>query len=203
MPWYTGYGNTGGGGGSGATQLDELTDISNTPGSAGQVLISNADGSYSFVDNVDVSSVIDDAVNPGDAEAGSTAYSVDKIDALIAAIPTGSGGATISRTASEAISTGQIVSVSDTAMQLADASAGSYKPAAGFVTASVANAATGEVTVAGATFTVDAPVYLGKTPGEVTQDITGYSSGDIIQELGVALSATIFLWQPKAAVALS
>ena len=119
------------------------------------------------------------------------------------------GGATISRTASEAISAGQIVSVSDTAMQLADASAGSYKPAAGFVTASVANAATGdvnltgEVTVAGATFAVDAPVYLGKTPGEVTQDIAGYSSGDIVQELGVALSATIFLWQPKAAVTLS
>jgi hypothetical protein len=37
------------------------------------------------------------------------------------------------------------------------------------------------------------PVFLGLTPGSITQDVSGYVSGQVVQELGLAVNPTTIL----------
>lgn len=69
------------------------------------------------------------------------------------------------------------------------------KPVHGYVKAGAAAAANASVYFEGrmtglAGLTVGAPQFLGKTAGLMTADVSTYVSGNVVQEIGVAVSAT-------------
>jgi hypothetical protein len=115
-----------------------------------------------------------------------------------------SGAGTITATASEALIAGP-VNVYDNAGTLsirkADATAGSVKPANAFVKAAVSSGTADVVAYRQGNLTglsgltSGAAVFLGKTPGTFTSDVSAYAGGDFVQPLGMAVSATQVLFE--------
>jgi hypothetical protein len=131
-----------------------------------------------------------------------TAYTYDPTGAGIAGAPTGPLAGVI---ASEDLAAGDLVNLwSDsgvTKMRAADATDGS-RPAHGYVSAAVATGDSGyfygPATVNGAMngLTPGATYYLSTTAGEATTSPPS-ADGNMIQEVGQALSATELLFNPK------
>jgi hypothetical protein len=110
-------------------------------------------------------------------------------------MPAGIGAATQSATASEALAAGDFVNIFDNAgspnVRKADSS--NNRPASGFVLAAVANAATASVTLGGMNNArsglIPGSLYFLGVAGAPTTAAPS-TVGQIIQELGVASSAT-------------
>lgn len=144
----------------------------------------------------------DTSAGAGDAGKIPALNSAGVLD--ITLFPAGIGQASQTFTASEALSAGAIVNIFTSGARNANATDGS-KPGIGFVNASVASAATATVyfpgsIVTGLTgLTIGAPVYLGTTSGQATGTApTG--SGNLVQHLGYALTATSFIFSPTPGV---
>lgn len=123
-----------------------------------------------------------------------------KIDSTM--MPSGIGADAKSMTASESISAGDIVNVHDSSgakVRKADATTSS-KSAVGFAPSSIASSATGTINFEGtitglSSLTIGATYYLATTAGGITTTPpTG--SGQIVQKVGVALSATELSFEP-------
>jgi hypothetical protein len=139
----------------------------------------------------------------GSASAGDIVAlnSAGQIDATM--LGAASGEASISATASEAISAGAIVNVYNNAgtvsVRNADNTAAG-KEATGFALAAIANGATGTVTLQGVVtglsgLTPGAYQFLGTVGGLVSAAPT--ASGSITQIVGTALSATSVMFRPS------
>lgn len=122
------------------------------------------------------------------------------IDATM--MPPGIGADAKTFTASEAIAAGDIVHIHDSSgakVRKADATT-SGKPAVGFAQSAIANGASGTVTFEGVLtglsgLTIGAAYYLGTTAGTITATPpTG--SGNIVQKIGTAISATELSFEP-------
>lgn len=127
-----------------------------------------------------------------------------KIDATM--MPAGIGADTKSLTASEAISAGDIVNIHDSTgakARKADATS-SGKHAVGFAPSAIANGASGTVqfegTISGLSgLTIGATYYLSTTAGGITTTApTG--AGQIVQKVGVAISATELSFEPGTVI---
>jgi hypothetical protein len=117
--------------------------------------------------------------------------------------------ATVTMIASETISAGQFVSIhasSGAKIRKANAT-DDTKPVNGFAAAGIASAAAGAMTVPGnvitglSGLTPGAIYYLDTTAGAIT-DTPPSGSGNLVQEVGVALSATSLLFNPKKGLTL-
>lgn len=123
-------------------------------------------------------------------------------------MPVGVGADTVSLTASEALSAGAFVNIwnnSGTAnVRNADGST-TGKWAHGFVLAAVSSSASGTVYLSGLNTSVTGatvgPVYLSTTPGSSTSTAPS-SSGQTLQLLGVATSATSIQFTPGVPIYL-
>lgn len=122
------------------------------------------------------------------------------IDATM--MPPGIGADAKTFTASEAIAAGDIVNIHDATgakCRKADATT-SGKPAVGFAQSAIANGASGTITFEGVLtglsgLTTGATYYLGTTAGAITATApTG--SGNIVQKVGTAISATELSFEP-------
>ena len=118
-------------------------------------------------------------------------------------LPAGVGRETFRATASEAISAGDLVNthVVNNALRIrkADASLEDGK-AVGFVLANVANAAEGTVYITGsntaaANMVPGRTYYLSQVAGKVIANAPA-GAGEIVQEVGVAVTATELAFQP-------
>lgn len=127
-----------------------------------------------------------------------------KIDSTM--MPSGVGSDAKSMTASEAISAGDIVNVHDSSgakVRKADATT-SAKSAVGFAPSAIANGASGTInfegTITGLSgLTIGATYYLATTAGTITATPpTG--SGNAVQKVGVAISATELSFEPGTIV---
>lgn len=123
-----------------------------------------------------------------------------KIDSTM--MPSGVGSDSKSMTASEAISAGDVVNIHDSSgakVRKADATTSS-KSAVGFAPSAIASSATGTIqfegTITGLSgLTIGATYYLATTAGGITTTPpTG--SGQVVQKIGVALSATELSFEP-------
>jgi hypothetical protein len=106
-------------------------------------------------------------------------------------------------TAGEAISAGDLISIiEDTGAKVvkADATNGTARRAMGYAPSSIADAADGTVRLGNGVITglsgltIGARYYLSKTAGDVTDDVSSFSGGDIIQPVGYAKSATELIY---------
>lgn len=130
-----------------------------------------------------------------------------KIDSTM--MPTGIGSDSLTMTASEALSAGNIVNIHDSTgakARKADATA-TGKEAIGFVTAGISSSATGTVyfegTITGlSSLTPGARYYLSTTPGAVTSTPPS-SAGNVVQYIGTALSATELSFEPGEPIELA
>lgn len=125
-------------------------------------------------------------------------------------MPVGIGADTALISASEALAAGDLVNLWTDAgtvkARKADATT-TGKEAVGFVTASVASGTDATVyfdgTISGLTgLTPGARCYLATTAGGVTTTAPS-GAGNIVQEVGYALSATSLTFEPKASVKLA
>lgn len=115
-------------------------------------------------------------------------------------MPTGLGADTQVLTASEALSAGDLVNVWSNAgvfaVRKADATSVG-KPADGYVLSSVSSGAPATVygtgTNTGVSGLSPGRVYLSSTAGGITQDVSTYTGGKVIQDVGFA-SASGELW---------
>lgn len=135
--------------------------------------------------------------------ASSGASDAGKIIALNASgdldasmLPPGIGADTVTVTASEALAAGDFVNVYDSSgakARKADASTAG-KPANGFVLASVSNGASATVYVAGTNNSVSGgtvgPVFLSATVAGGFTSTAPSGTGQVVQQLGVCVSAT-------------
>ena len=131
-----------------------------------------------------------------------------KLDTSV--MPTGIGADTKALTASENLAAGDLVNVwNDTGtvkVRKADATSPS-KRAHGFVLSSVSSAATATVyfegTITGlSSLTLGATYFLGTTAGVATATATT-TAGHIVQQVGVAVSATELSFEPQQPVELA
>ncbi|CAB4185101.1 hypothetical protein UFOVP1492_118 [uncultured Caudovirales phage] len=132
-----------------------------------------------------------------------------KLDATF--MPTGFGADTRTVTAGETLAAGDLIYLNGSgAAMKADANAPA-KAAIGFVLSGIANAATGTAyfgsgIIAGQSgLTPGAPYFLSNTS---TGDFALYASltlvsGDIVQKVGAALSATELYFEPEAIIVIS
>lgn len=127
-----------------------------------------------------------------------------KIDSTM--MPNGIGSDAKTMTASEAISAGDIVNVHDSSgakVRKADATTSS-KHAVGFAPSAIANGASGTINFEGtitglSALTIGATYYLHTTAGGITTTApTG--SGQVVQKVGVAISATELSFEPGTVV---
>jgi hypothetical protein len=127
-----------------------------------------------------------------------------KLDTTL--LPSGLGADSKVMTAIEAIAARDFVNVTATGIRKADAS--NDRPAHGFVTAAIANAATGTVffegTLTGFTgLTVGARYFLSDSvAGTAVLTSPTPAAGKISQEVGVAISATEISFEPQQAIVL-
>lgn len=132
-----------------------------------------------------------------------------KIDTTF--LPTGVGPETRTTTASEALSAGNLVNLWNDAGTLkarkADATT-TGKDANGFVLAGISSGATGTVyleegVISGLSgLTLGSIYYLHTTAGGLTTTVPS-SSGNVVQEVGKALSATELLFRPRAPITIT
>lgn len=132
------------------------------------------------------------AGNAGDVPA---LDSTGRLDSTM--MPSGVGADTITVTTSEALSAGNFVNLwnsSGLKARKADATSAG-KEANGFVLAAFGSGATATVYLTGlnnqlGSLTVGTTYYLDKTtPGGVVSDVSAFSGGNVIQEIGVANAA--------------
>lgn len=126
-------------------------------------------------------------------------------------MPTGVGIEARTIVASETIAASSLVNVYNNAGALnvrkADATT-SGKEANGFVIAGITSGASGTVyleegTVSGMSgLTIGATYYLATTAGSITTTAPS-ASGNVVQEIGKALSATELLFRPRATVTIT
>jgi len=114
----------------------------------------------------------------------------------ISMMPSGIGAETKVLPASEALSSGDLLNIFDdtgtTKVRKADGT--SYKPADGFTLAAVESGANATVYLDGVntgvtSLTGGTEYYLSKTAGGVTTDVSGYTTGNIVQFVGKATAA--------------
>lgn len=126
-------------------------------------------------------------------------------------MPSGIGVETIVAPSSESLGAGDFVNIwfdsSDRKIRLADADNG--RPADGFVKASVTSPANATVYKLGSinsnhsSLTPGATYFLSKTAGGVTDDISAFENGDLIQRIGVAVSDTEILTEQNVPVEIA
>lgn len=123
--------------------------------------------------------------------------------------PSGMGDETILATASEALEAGNFVNIyDDSGMKCRKADAtgpGEGKKAHGFVLEAVNSGNPATVYVGGVNnqltgLAVGSTYYLSKTAGGVVSDVSSYTTGNIVQEIGVATSATALVVQFQKAI---
>ena len=127
-----------------------------------------------------------------------------KIDSTM--MPSGVGSDSKSMTASEAISAGDIVNVHDSSgakVRKADATA-TGKNAVGFAPSAISNGASGTInfegTISGLSgLTIGATYYLATTAGGITATPPS-GSGNVVQKVGTAISATELSFEPGTIV---
>ena len=144
----------------------------------------------------------------GDAGKIPALDSSGKLDSSL--MPTGIGASTASIVASEAISAGNPVNVWNDSgtrkIRKADATAAG-KEANGFVLASVSSGAAGTVyfddELTGLSgLTIGARYFLSTTPGTITATPPS-STGNVVQCVGVAISASSIIFAPSEPVTLA
>ena len=121
-------------------------------------------------------------------------------------MPSGIGADSKSMTASEALSAGDIVNVHDSSgakVRKADATA-TGKNAVGFAPSAISNGASGTVnfegTISGLSgLTIGATYYLATTAGGITATPPS-GSGNVVQKVGTAISATELSFEPGTIV---
>jgi len=137
-------------------------------------------------------------VSTGATEAGDLVAldNTGKLDASV--MPVGIGADTKAIIASEDLAAGDFVNIYDNAgtpnVRKADATT-SGKEAVGFVLAAVTAGNTATVYFEGTNnqvtgLTIGGRCYLSTTAGGVIQDVSAYTAGNVVQYLGVAVSAT-------------
>lgn len=117
-------------------------------------------------------------------------------------MPPGIGADAKTFTASEAIAAGDIVNIHDSSgakVRKADATT-SGKHAVGFAQSAISNGASGTVTFEGVLtglsgLTIGAHYYLGTTAGSITATPPS-GSGNVVQRIGTAISATEISFEP-------
>lgn len=124
-------------------------------------------------------------------------------------LPPGIGEAALTFPTSENIAAGALVNIfpnSSTPTARNANAADATKPATGFVLAAVtqpANATVyfpGQIVTGVSGLTVGSPVFLSaSTPGAVTSTAPS-AAGNLVQQVGYALSATSFVFQPMAGI---
>lgn len=114
-------------------------------------------------------------------------------------------GITAVLTAGAALTRGQAVYCGgDSKMELSDADAAASMPVIALVCpATIADNATGEFLLHGFMrddswgWTIGGLLYASLTAGALTQDVSGYTTPDQVQVVGVAITATIILFNPS------
>lgn len=131
-----------------------------------------------------------------------------KLDTTL--MPAGVGAETRSNTASENIAAGDLINYHDSSgvkIRKADATSAG-KPAQGFVLSAISSAASGtvypeEAVITGLSgLTIGARYFLSTTAGAITTTAPS-SSGQVVQEVGYALSATELLFRPQPPITLA
>lgn len=105
--------------------------------------------------------------------------------------------------ADEALSEGELCFVDSSGrFGLADSNVEAKTPAVGVATRSISSKARGPILLSGAmrssrfNFTPGQPIFLGGTPGEITQ-VAPSGSGDTVQALGWATDVDEIVFQPS------
>src|SRR5213592_3725747 len=119
------------------------------------------------------------------------------------------GDRAVTMTASEALSAGHFVNIhASTGAKIRKANAtDDTKPCNGFVPAGILSAAAGAMLTPGVTITglssltPGVPYYLDTTGGAITATPPS-SSGNLVQEVGIAISATELLFNPRQGITL-
>jgi hypothetical protein len=145
----------------------------------------------------------------GVANAGDVVSLNDSGEVDITMMPSGIGAQTKVILASEAIAAGNWVNVYNTAgtanVRKADATTAG-KECNGFVKSAISSGATGTVYLSGTNNQVTGQavgkIFLGTTAGSGTATAPS-SSGNVVQELGYAVSATEVAFNPKAPITLA
>lgn len=141
------------------------------------------------------------AVSTGAPDAGKIPAldSSGKLDPSL--MPAGVAAETVVVPASENLAAGDFVNfwLDSGTLKARMADADNGRPADGFVKDAVTSPANATVYELGTLntnlsgLTPGSVYFLGATPGGVTDDISGYGDGDIVQRLGIAVSATAIL----------
>jgi hypothetical protein len=149
-------------------------------------------------------------VSAGAADAGK----IPKLDSAgllpVSMLPTGVGAEVVTATASENLAAGDYVNLwNSTGLKVRKADATTVgKEAHGFVLAAVLSAAQATVYMpsqqnsSASGRTVGAKQFLSTTPG-TSQETAPSGSGNVVQQLGVATSATNVLFQPQLPITLA
>jgi hypothetical protein len=145
----------------------------------------------------------------GDAGKIPALDSGGKLDSTL--LPSGVGAETYTATASENLGAGQFVNVwwdsGTRKARLADANNG--RPANGFVLGAVSSSATATVYPLGelnnqlSGLTPGSIYFLSATAGGVTSDVSAFADTEIIQRLGLAISATEIITEDNVPVTLA
>jgi hypothetical protein len=122
-------------------------------------------------------------------------------------LPSSSGGASLSLTASEAIAAGALVNIDSTGKIRNANATDATKPAMGFVLAAVASSASGTVYFGGninsgaSGLTEGSPVYLSAATAGAATATAPSSSGNLIQQVSpCAVSSSEFVFAPAPGI---
>lgn len=187
---------------NGVVTEEASVDTSSGAGDAGKIVALNTSGvlGSTIVNSVTSSS------GAGDTGKVVALDGSGRIDTTM--MPTGVGADTASITASEALSAGDLVNIHNSSgakARKADATT-SGKEAHGFVLSSVSNGATATVYFEGSNTAVSSLTpgvyYLSTTAGGVTATAPS-SSGNVIQRVGFATSATALNFQSQTPIVLA
>lgn len=187
---------------SGVITEEASVDSSAGAGDAGKIVALNTSGvlAASIVNSVTTSS------GAGDTGKVVALDGSGKIDNTM--MPTGVGADTATITASEALSAGDLVNIHNSTgakVRKADATTAG-KEAHGFVLSSVSNGASATVYFEGSNTSVTSLTpgvyYLSTTAGGVTATAPS-SSGNVVQRVGFATSATALNFQSQVPIVLA
>lgn len=185
-----------------AGSLTEESSVASSAGAAdeGKIVALNASG---VLDSTIVNSKASSA-GAGDSGKVVALDGSGRIDNSM--MPVGIGADTALITTSEAVSAGDWVNIWDsTGAKVRKADATTEKPAHGFVLAGAASGASATVyfegTNTGVTGQTPGPVYLSTTPGTGTATAPS-GPGNIVQKVGIAISATAVNFEAKEHIVL-